>query len=115
MPGEVAQVRQDSTAALARALAHPRFEVVPLLGVEEQARYLPRGAKVTVTCSPARGIDNTLRHAEQLAGQGMQVVPHISARLVVDTAHLEAIVPRLAALNLREIFVIRVCSSKRQT
>jgi methylenetetrahydrofolate reductase (NADPH) len=99
-------VRQDSTAALARALAHPRFEVVPLLGVEEQARYLPRGAKVTVTCSPTRGIDNTLRRAEQLAGQGLQVVPHISARLVVDTAHLKDIVQRLDALGLREIFVI---------
>jgi methylenetetrahydrofolate reductase (NADPH) len=99
-------MRQDSTAALARALAHPRFEVVPLPGVEEQARYLPRGAKVTVTCSPTRGIDRTLWHAEQLAGQGLQVVPHISARLVVDTAHLKDIVQRLAALNLREIFVI---------
>ena len=53
MPGEVAQVRQDSTAALARALAHPRFEVVPLPGVEEQARYLPRGAKVPRTLEHA--------------------------------------------------------------
>jgi methylenetetrahydrofolate reductase (NADPH) len=74
--------------------------------VEEQARYLPRGAKVTVTCSPTRGIDKTLRHAEQLAGQGLQVVPHISDRLVVDTAHLQDIVQRLHALGLREIFVI---------
>jgi methylenetetrahydrofolate reductase (NADPH) len=61
---------------------------------------------VTVTCSPARGIDNTLRHAEHLAGQGLQVVPHISARLVVDRAHLKEIVRRLHALGLREIFVI---------
>jgi methylenetetrahydrofolate reductase (NADPH) len=59
-----------------------------------------------VTCSPARGIDNTLRHAEQLARQGLQVVPHIAARLVVDTAHLRNIVQRLAALGLREVFVI---------
>src|SRR3989440_12095548 len=100
MPGEVAQVRQDSKAALARALAHPRFEVVPLPGVEEQARHLPRGAEVTVTCSPTRGIDRTLRRAEQLAGQGLQVVPHISARLVVDTAHLKDIVQRLDVLGL---------------
>jgi len=99
-------VRQDSSVALIRALAHPRFEVVPLPGVEEQARHLPRGAKVTVTCSPTRGIDKTLRRAEQLAGQGLQVVPHISARLVVDTAHLKDIVQRLGALGLREIFVI---------
>jgi methylenetetrahydrofolate reductase (NADPH) len=61
---------------------------------------------VTVTCSPARGIDNTLRHAEHLAGLGLHVVPHISARLVVDRAHLKEIVQRLHALGLREIFVI---------
>lgn len=92
--------------ALVEALAHPRFEVIPIKGAEEQAGHLPHGAKVTVTCSPARGIEHTLWHAEQLARQGLRVVPHISARLVADRAHLRDILRRLAALNLREIFVV---------
>ena len=93
-------------AALIGALTHPRFELVPIRGVEEQAAYLPPGAKVTVTCSPTRGIENTLAVAEQLSKQDLQVVPHISARLVADTAHLKDILQRVADLNLREIFVI---------
>jgi methylenetetrahydrofolate reductase (NADPH) len=91
---------------LTRALAHPRFELIPIKGVEEHARHLPPGAKVTVTCSATRGLEETLLLTERLAERGLEVVPHISARLVVDEAHLRDILRRLADLNLREIFVI---------
>jgi methylenetetrahydrofolate reductase (NADPH) len=96
----------DGNEALIGALARPRFELIPIKGVEEQAAYLPAGATVTVTCSPVRGIEHTLLHAEQLALQGFRAVPHISARLVADTAHLREILQRLDQLNLREIFVV---------
>jgi methylenetetrahydrofolate reductase (NADPH) len=92
--------------ALIEALAHPRFELIPIKDVEEQAAYLPRGATVTVTCSPARGIEHTLLHAEQLVLQGIHTVPHISARLVAGTTHLREILQRMDQLNLREIFVV---------
>lgn len=92
--------------ALVRALEHPRFEVVPVRGVDEQVRYLPRGATVTVTSSPARGIENTLAVAERLARLDLRVVPHIAARLVVDEAHLRDIVQRLRDGGMREAFVI---------
>ncbi len=97
---------QGGKEPLIRALTHPRFELVPIRGVEEQAAHLPPGAKVTVTCSPTRGIENTLLVAKRLAQQDLQVVPHISARLVVDMAHLKDIVQQVADLNLGEIFVI---------
>ncbi len=96
----------DGNEALISVLAHPRFELIPIKGVEEQASYLPAGATVTVTCSPVRGIEHTLLHAEQLALQGFRAVPHISARLVRDTAHLRDILQRLHQLKPREIFVI---------
>ncbi len=96
----------DGNEALISVLAHPRFELIPIKGVEEQASYFPAGAMVTVTCSPVRGIEHTLLHAEQLALQGFRAVPHISARLVRDTAHLRDILQRLHQLKPREIFVI---------
>jgi methylenetetrahydrofolate reductase (NADPH) len=92
--------------ALARALAHPRFELVPIRGVDEQAGLLPRGATVTVTNSPKRGNENTLEVAERLAKLGLHVVPHISARLVADRRQLREILRRLADLDLHEIFVV---------
>jgi methylenetetrahydrofolate reductase (NADPH) len=104
----VYQERNEATVteALASALAHPRFEVVPIRGVEEEAALLPRGATVTVTCSPTRGIEHTLLVAERLVAYDLHVVPHISARLVRDRAHLQDIVGFLAALDVREVFVV---------
>ena len=48
---------------LARAaplLAHPRYEVYPAAAVEQAvADWLPAGATVTVTASPAKGLEAT--------------------------------------------------------
>jgi methylenetetrahydrofolate reductase (NADPH) len=91
---------------LGKVLSRPRYEVNPTKGTEDWARDLPKEAKVTVTCSPARGVEATLLLAERLAKQGFRVVPHISARLVADEAHLEEIGRRLDSLGVREIFII---------
>jgi methylenetetrahydrofolate reductase (NADPH) len=91
---------------LSRALERPRFELLPLEGAEEQAEHLPSGAKVTITCSRARGLESTLRLAERLSKRGFQAVPHISARLVSDESHLEETVWRLEGCGVREVFVI---------
>jgi methylenetetrahydrofolate reductase (NADPH) len=96
----------QSKEALARALAHPRLEVVPLKGLEDQIDYVPRGATVTVTCSPSRGIEPTVRAAQRLQMAGLSVVPHISARLISGEAELRSLVQLLDALGLRELFVI---------
>jgi methylenetetrahydrofolate reductase (NADPH) len=92
--------------ALTDALAHPRFELVPIRGVEEEVAFLPRGATVTITCSPTRGIEHTLLVAERLAEYDLHIVPHIAARLVRDRAHLQDVVQLLTALGLREVFVV---------
>ena len=96
-----------SPAPLAAALEHVRYEVLPLDGIADKVvAHVPREIKVTVTASPARGLDATLALAETLLGAGYRVVPHLSARLVRDGAHLEAILDRLQAAAVREIFVI---------
>jgi methylenetetrahydrofolate reductase (NADPH) len=93
--------------ALAALLRHPRFEVLPLDGIEEEVHthLLAAEAKVTVTASPNKGLEPTLDLAERLAGAGYQTVPHLSARLVRDRAHLEDITARLQAAGIRELFV----------
>jgi methylenetetrahydrofolate reductase (NADPH) len=91
---------------LAQLLHNPRFEVLPLDGIEEQIReHLSTDTKVTVTASPRKGLEATLDLSERLAGAGYPVVPHLSARLVRDRAHLEEVLARLEAAGISELFV----------
>jgi methylenetetrahydrofolate reductase (NADPH) len=93
-------------AALIRSLEQPRLEVLPLPGVEERVlAHVSKTIKVTVTASPKLGLDATLRVTERLAGRGVTVVPHLSARLVRDEAHLQELLDRLLATEVREVFV----------
>lgn len=96
-----------SAHVLAELLARPRYEVIPLDGVEDQVvAHIPREVKVTVTASPTKGLDPTLDLAERLAAQGYEVVPHVSARLVVDDGHLRSVLARLQAAGLCDVFVV---------
>jgi methylenetetrahydrofolate reductase (NADPH) len=87
-------------------LAHPRYEVFPAAGVEDQVtEWVPRDLTMTVTASPAKGLGATLDLTERLIGHGYQVVPHLSARLVRDGAHLTDLVARLRAGGVDDVFV----------
>jgi len=87
-------------------LSRPRFEILPTEGAEGRAGHLPGDAKVAVTCSPGKGIENTLRFSERLLRRGFRVVPHIAARLVSGRGHLEEILRWFDEHGLREIYVI---------
>ena len=92
--------------SLAQLLESPRFEVLPLDGIEEEiTEHLPTDVKVTVTASPRKGLEATLSLTERLAAAGYPVVPHLSARLVRDHAHLEEVIDRLQRAGVRELFV----------
>jgi methylenetetrahydrofolate reductase (NADPH) len=95
-----------SVELLQRYLANPRYEVLPLRGVTEHVQALPEGSTVTVTSSPAKGIEATLDVTAELSRLGYQVVPHLAARSVRDTAHLSALLDRLADLAVPEVFAI---------
>ncbi|HEV2874898.1 MAG TPA: methylenetetrahydrofolate reductase [Thermoleophilaceae bacterium] len=110
-PSAGANDARDESAApghsLLAALQRPRYEILPLDGVADQVlAHLPEGSKVTLTASPSKGLEATLGLAEALAPRGYLVVPHLSARLVRDRSHLEEIVARLRAVDVREVFVI---------
>ena len=100
-------MRDETKHTLAEALRRPRYEVIPLQGVEEAVvEHVPKDVKLTVTASPKKGMETTLEFAEGLSKQGYQVVPHLSARLVVDEAHLKDILERLHECGIREVFVV---------
>jgi len=109
MPRGALLPRRPPRRGLPRALPllrHPRYEVFPAPSTEETVlQWVPRDVTVTVTASPARGLDPTLDLAVRLAGHGYQVVPHLSARLVRDDAHLAEIVERLTASGVTDVFV----------
>jgi methylenetetrahydrofolate reductase (NADPH) len=92
--------------ALARILRAPTFELVPLKNSMEQAAYLPSGATVSVTASPAKGIEATVALCEQLQGAGFRAVPHLSARMVRDRSHLADLIAWLEGAGVDRAFVV---------
>src|SRR5215218_9226075 len=93
--------------SLIEALERPRYEILPLDGIADDVfEHLPAGRKITLTSSPSRGLEATLRLAEELAPRGYEVVPHLAARLIPDRAHLVEIVLRLRNAGVTEAFVI---------
>ncbi len=88
-------------------LRRPRYEVIPLEGIErEVAARVPRDVRIAVTASPAKGLGATLDLADRLLVEGFDVVPHLSARLVRDEAHLREVLGRLAEAGVGEVFVV---------
>jgi methylenetetrahydrofolate reductase (NADPH) len=94
------------TPSVAGLLARPRLEIVPLRSGAEEWPFLPQDGVVTVTCSPNRGVDATLDLAEQLAGRGLHVVPHLAARTVRSREHLVEVLDRVRRVGMDDVFVI---------
>ena len=93
-------------AAIERVLAAPTFELIPLKNAEDQAAFLPAGATVSVTASPAKGIEATLDLCERLQARGFEVVPHLSAHMIRDRAHLADLLARIADHGIQRAFVV---------
>ena len=92
--------------ALAAILEAPTFELVPLKHAIDQAALLPPGADVSVTASPAKGIEATIALAEELQAAGFRAVPHVSARMIRDRAHLREIIAWLEGAGVDRAFII---------
>ena len=92
--------------ALLTLVRTARYELIPLNSVRDKAGALPVGSTVTVTASPTHGIEATLMLAEWLASRGHAVIPHLSAHMIRDRAHLADLLARARAAGLREAFVV---------
>ena len=93
-------------SALARVLADPTFELIPLKNAVEQSSAIPRGRTVSVTASPGRTIEATVELAVELEGAGLRAIPHLAARMIRDRAHLATILERLGDGGVDRAFVV---------
>lgn len=103
---DLADVSPAQVEAIRAALSHPKYELLPLKNVLEQSAYLPEGATVSVTASPAKGMAATIDLTIELKSRGFDAIPHISARLTADRAELEAILTTLDRAGITKAFVV---------
>jgi len=97
---------EASKDALRAALADPIFELLPLKNLPDQIPHLPAGARVSVTASPAKGIDATLDWAARLQADGFRAIPHLSARMIASRAQLAELLARAGEAGLTHAFVV---------
>jgi len=91
--------------ALAETVRQAYMEIFPTASVEATLDVLQPESYVAITCSPSKGVDETLAMAERLAQRGFKVVPHVAAKMVKDEAHLREIMARLDDMPVESIFV----------
>jgi methylenetetrahydrofolate reductase (NADPH) len=96
----------SQAAALARVLEAPTFELIPLKGAIDRAALLPVGSTVSVTTSPAKGIEATVALCQELQAHGFRAVPHVSARMIRDRAHLADLIAWLEGAGVDRAFVV---------
>ena len=96
----------EQQAALRMLVAAPKFELIPLSNTAEKADELPHASTVTVTASPSHGIEATLALAEEVAGRGHVVIPHLSAHMIRDRAHLGEVLDRCREAGFSRAFVV---------
>lgn len=104
--GSRPRVSEAGREALAHILAAPTFELLPLKNAIDQAAHLPPHSTVSVTASPAKGIEATLELADALRAAGHRAVPHLSARMIRDRSHLAEVVAHLRSTGITRAFVV---------
>jgi methylenetetrahydrofolate reductase (NADPH) len=91
---------------LADLLTAARYEVLPTGSVEDKIlEHLALDRTVTVTASPAKGIEATLGLTERLARHGYSAVPHLAARMISGRGELSEICARMREAGVRTVFV----------
>jgi methylenetetrahydrofolate reductase (NADPH) len=91
---------------LADMVTSARYEVLPTASVEGKIHeHLGRDRTITVTASPAKGIEATLALAERLSRAGYRAVPHLAARMISGRGELSEICSRMREAGVTTVFV----------
>jgi methylenetetrahydrofolate reductase (NADPH) len=83
-----------------------QFEVLPLERSVELAARLPGPERLTVTCSPRHGPDESVAVARRLTALGHTVAVHVAARMIADRAHLDRLLADIARAGVDDVFLI---------
>jgi methylenetetrahydrofolate reductase (NADPH) len=87
-----------------------RYEVIPISADKNRLRLqeLPAGCPVSVTCSPAKGLEDTIAFCDSLIEQGHSgvVMPHIAARMVDGPNHMKRIASWVKTRGIKEVFIV---------
>ncbi|MEE2697551.1 MAG: methylenetetrahydrofolate reductase [Actinomycetota bacterium] len=97
---------QVDKATHRRLLEGMTYEVIPLKNVHDQAGFLPPGSTVSVTCSPAKTIEDTLDLCATFAELGHTAIPHFAARMCEGEEHVDRIAKRVDEQGIRKVFVV---------
>jgi methylenetetrahydrofolate reductase (NADPH) len=97
---------KPANSTLRTLIENAKVELIPMKSLERAVGELQPTSNISMTCSPARGIEATLDESAPLIAAGHHVTPHMSARMVESPEHLHAIHGRLVELGIREIFVV---------
>jgi methylenetetrahydrofolate reductase (NADH) len=100
-----APATEKERSVLVHDLREAYMEIFPAPGIEEKLQVLEASSYVAVTCSPTKGIDETLDLTENIVRKGFRVVPHIAAKNVRGMEHLRKIMRRLGDLQIDSLFV----------
>jgi len=92
-------------AVIADTVREAYMEIFPTDSIEERLQILQPGSYVAVTCSPSKGVTETLEMSKRLTDRGFKVIPHVAAKMVRDRAHLNEIMARLADMPVHSLFV----------
>src|SRR4249920_2894895 len=96
--------KKGSSEVVRTILTKARYEVLPTAKIEAALlESVPRDVMLTVTASPAKGIDSTLDMTERLTSLCYTVVSHLAARMISGPTELAEIVERLNALGLDNV------------
>ena len=93
-------------AAHRELLNNFHWEVIPMKNLEGQREHIPAGESVSVTCSPVKGIDETVRLSEEFAAAGHKVTAHFAGRMVTSIDDLKGWLGRLDAAGVTSLFCI---------
>jgi len=96
----------DVRTALGRVVRDAEFELIPLNNLDAQIPFLPVGAIVSVTASPAKGIEATVELSARLRARGFRVTPHLSARMIRDRAHLREVLRRIDDAGIQRALIV---------
>ena len=104
---EIPDVFASRRIAVAQALRHTSYEVLPLRSAEESiVSAVPRTVPLSVTMTSGKGVQPTIELTERLTAQGYTVTPHLASRLFRDRVHLTDTVNRLRGAGVNSAFVI---------